>query len=94
MIVADAHEAAKAQDGIGDLAAALFHQEALDGADMLAIGVIDLGAFDLVRGDQVMGFLDVGSGDTLVIIGHLVLLDWGVGGERGAAGEVSPAEKS
>ena len=60
MVLAHAEEAAETQHRVGDPAAALFEDDALDGADMPAIGTIDAGAFDPVAGDQRRRVLDVG----------------------------------
>src|SRR5690606_32979487 len=76
MVVAHAQETAEAQHGIGDLAAALFDENPLDRADMLAVRVVDLGAFHLVGRDEIVRFLDVRGGDAIVIVSHVVLLAW------------------
>src|SRR6267143_3173897 len=52
-VVTNAHEAAKAEHSIGHLAAALFDHDALDGPHLLALGIIDSGAFYLVAADEV-----------------------------------------
>ena len=60
IVVTDAEEAAKAQDRIGNAAAALFENDALDRADMLAVGAVNTRAFHLVAGDQARRILDIG----------------------------------
>jgi hypothetical protein len=55
IIAADAQEATKLEDSIGDLAADLFDHDPLDGAHMLTLGVIDRGAFHCVAADEARG---------------------------------------
>jgi hypothetical protein len=57
--IADPHEPAKAEHRVADLAAALFQHDALNRADVLALAVEYPGALDLVRPNQVMGFLGI-----------------------------------
>src|SRR5206468_2632311 len=52
MLLSHAEESAEAEHRIGDIAAELVDHEALDGADLVAIGAADRGAFDPVTGDQ------------------------------------------
>ncbi len=59
VFVADAKEATKAQDGVGDAAAALFENNAFDRADLLAVGAIDVRPFNLIAGDEAWGILDI-----------------------------------
>src|SRR5262249_23641261 len=55
VVAADAEEAAKAEHGIGHLAAALVDHDALDGTNMLAMGVIDIRAFHFIAPDETSG---------------------------------------
>jgi hypothetical protein len=56
MVVADAEKAAEAHHRIADLAGLLVDHDALDGADLVAVGAVDIGAFHLVAADQRCGF--------------------------------------
>src|SRR4051794_28276302 len=51
----DTEKAAEAHDRIADLAGLLGDHYSVDCADLLAIGTIDVGAFDLVAADQRCG---------------------------------------
>src|SRR5262245_11032414 len=55
VVAADAEEAAKAEHSIGHLAAALVDHDALDGTNMLAMGVIDIRAFYFIATDETNG---------------------------------------
>ena|SRR5882762_10516636 len=55
VVGADAQEAAKAEHGLGDLAAALIDHDALNGPNVLAMGVIDIRAFHFVAADEASG---------------------------------------
>src|SRR5262249_19193535 len=55
MLLSHAKEAAEAEHRISDVPAELIDHEALDGADLAAIGTADRGAFDPVAGNQAMG---------------------------------------
>jgi hypothetical protein len=55
IIAADAQEATKLEDSIGDLAADLFDHDPLDGPNMLAFSVIDSRAFHFVAADEASG---------------------------------------
>src|SRR5262245_24751986 len=55
VVSADAEEATKAEHGIGDLAAALFDHDALDGPNMLTLGVINIRAFHFIATDETSG---------------------------------------
>lgn len=59
VVVTNTEEAAKAQNGVGDTTAALFKNDALDRADLLAVSAVDAGAFDLVTGNEAWRVLDV-----------------------------------
>ena len=56
VVGADAQEAAKAEHGLGDLAAALIDHDALNGPNVLAMGVIDIRAFHFVTADEINCF--------------------------------------
>src|SRR6266536_5882107 len=56
MIVADAEEAAKAQNGVRDLAGDLVDHDAFDRSNLGVAGAIDGGSFHLVAADQGSGF--------------------------------------
>src|SRR5215813_11174573 len=55
MLLSHAEEAAEAQHRVSNVPAELIDHEALDGADLAAIGTADRGAFDPVAGNQAMG---------------------------------------
>src|SRR5260370_6661177 len=55
MLLSYAEEAAEAEHRIGDIAAELVDHQALDGADLLAVGTANRGAFDPVTCDQAVG---------------------------------------
>src|SRR5262252_5636445 len=55
MLLSHAKEAAEAEHRVSDVPAELIDHEALDGADLAAIGTADRGAFDPVAGNQAMG---------------------------------------
>ena len=57
MIVANAEKAAERYDGVGYPAAALLDHQALDAADLVAVGVEHGGALYLVTADQADGFV-------------------------------------
>src|SRR4030095_3937514 len=52
MIVADAEQAAEAEHHVRHLAADLVDHDALDVADLFAVGPVDIRALDLVASDQ------------------------------------------
>ena len=52
IVAAHAEKAAKAEDGIGDLAAAFIDHDALDGPHMVPTRVIDIRAFHFIAADQ------------------------------------------
>jgi hypothetical protein len=52
LLLADAEEAAERHHGVDRLAADLVDHDVLDRAEMLAVHVVDVGAVDLVGGDQ------------------------------------------
>src|SRR5262245_40589711 len=55
MLLSHAEEAAEAEHRVSNVPAELIDHEALDGADLAAIGTADRGAFDPVAGNQAMG---------------------------------------
>src|SRR4029453_15673698 len=55
VVVADAQEAAKAEHGIGHMAASLVDHDTLDGTNLLACGAIDIRAFHFVAADEASG---------------------------------------
>src|SRR4030095_9712980 len=55
VVAADAQEAAKAEHGIGHLAASLVDHDPLDGPHLLACGAIDIRAFNFVAPDETSG---------------------------------------
>jgi hypothetical protein len=60
--VANAQEAAETDDSVGDLAADLVDHHVLDTAETFAGRIVDVGAFNFVRGDQtargILGIFD------------------------------------
>src|SRR3954463_5320369 len=69
VVLSDPHEAAKRQHGIGNLAAYLVDHHAFDLADLLAVGAVDGGTFDLVAADERDGFTFFSGGR-----GHVSIL--------------------
>src|SRR5215212_627890 len=51
---AEAHEAAETHHRVGDLARAFLDHDALDGADLLAVGPAHRRPLDLVAGDEIL----------------------------------------
>ena len=52
MVVADSEKAAVSDHRVGDLAGHLVDHHAFDAADLLLVGAVDGGAFDLVAADE------------------------------------------
>jgi hypothetical protein len=69
VVLADAHEAAKAHDRVGDLAADLVDHDPLDIADLVAVRAVDRGSLDLVAADEAVAFAGVEFG-TLSVDNH------------------------
>src|SRR5215203_6156300 len=70
MVLAHSKEAADTHDGVGRLAADLVDHHALDLADLLAVGAIDVGAFDAVAADQVVPAVGERGRCTAGVHGH------------------------
>src|SRR4029077_5361308 len=66
VLLADAEEAAERHDRVDGLAAHLVDHDVIDGAELLALQVVDVGPLHLLGGDQ-------GSGCDLRDIGHGLL---------------------
>src|SRR5690348_12658218 len=64
VVVAEAEEAAEAEHGIGHAPADLVDHHALDRADLVVVGTVHRGAFDLVAADQIseLAFVDFSCG--------------------------------
>src|SRR5207302_7648637 len=60
-IITDTEEAAKAKHGVRDFSAHLVDHDALDRTDLLIIGAIDGGAFNLVTSDEIRRFTFFGD---------------------------------
>src|SRR5437868_5894682 len=61
VIITDTEEAAKAKHGVRDFSAHLVDHDALDRTDLLIIGAIDGGAFNLVTSDEIRRFTCFGD---------------------------------
>jgi hypothetical protein len=72
MIIAETQEAAKAENGIRDFPAHLLDHHPFDRSDLVAVGAVDGGTFDLVTADQTgclacFGYHEFGPSSRMVL---------------------------
>jgi hypothetical protein len=75
ILLADPEEAAERHDGVDRLAAHLVEHDVVDGAELLALHVVDVRSLDLLRRDQAAGR------DPGLLAGH-ACLRWDVVGSN------------